>query len=634
MITTEELRLAIKADVAAAVENLKKYDRQTKATQTSTSKMKQTFADMRDMMQGPVAAYNAVTGAIKKIGAEVDKYIMSAVESERATSNLLTVLKATNGVAGMTSSELSRLASEVAQLTLFEDENVTQAEALLLTYKNISKKVFPDAVRASADLATIMDTDLTSATKTLGKALADPIAAAGMLKKAGIVLSAAQKEQIKSFMAVNDVAAAQTVILDALNSSMGGAAEAAAKTATGAYLNMKKAMGETSESVGKDIAYRFNDVITAFTDGFNRVSSWWDSQSKQMKIGDLLEPLLGKKAAKVNISEIERKLVSMGLAWADVIETLREKYQKMEKYRKDTGDNYYDDEINNTLFLISFAEKRSAKEVEAAKKREKAAKDAEQAEKNAEARKKRRQLLAMQEADRLDQLTSNETETYRQMVEDKKALTDEINAYGLRTAMETADELDAITMAETETYRQMAKDKQDKEDEANERILEGKKILAEETIRGLTAIATATIESLASGEDGWKAFGKAGLDAIAAIMEAFAAQYAAMAVAELVDPLTMAKGVGHAAAAVGLGVAAAAVRAIPMAEGGSGIVTKPTLFLAGEAGPEPFAFGGANNKRGMNMGATVHLHFNGSPWAIQEAKAVAMSAIQEANRGY
>jgi len=35
---------------------------------------------------------------------------------------------------------------------------------------------------------------------------------------------------------------------------------------------------------------------------------------------------------------------------------------------------------------------------------------------------------------------------------------------------------------------------------------------------------------------------------------------------------------------------------IPMAAGGTGYVTKPTLFLAGEAGPEQFAFSGANKR--------------------------------------
>ncbi|MDP3790339.1 MAG: hypothetical protein Q8R48_08075 [Candidatus Omnitrophota bacterium] len=34
----------------------------------------------------------------------------------------------------------------------------------------------------------------------------------------------------------------------------------------------------------------------------------------------------------------------------------------------------------------------------------------------------------------------------------------------------------------------------------------------------------------------------------------------------------------------------ATIPAQPMAEGGSGIVTRPTLFLAGEAGPERFSF--------------------------------------------
>jgi hypothetical protein len=40
----------------------------------------------------------------------------------------------------------------------------------------------------------------------------------------------------------------------------------------------------------------------------------------------------------------------------------------------------------------------------------------------------------------------------------------------------------------------------------------------------------------------------------------------------------------------------------PMAEGGYGRVTKPTLFLAGEAGPEDVAFSGANKRFGSASG--------------------------------
>jgi phage-related minor tail protein len=49
--------------------------------------------------------------------------------------------------------------------------------------------------------------------------------------------------------------------------------------------------------------------------------------------------------------------------------------------------------------------------------------------------------------------------------------------------------------------------------------------------------------------------------------------------------------------------------AIPMAGGGSGVVTRPTLFLAGEAGREEFAFSGAGRRfgsGGVGSGADIH----------------------------
>jgi hypothetical protein len=57
------------------------------------------------------------------------------------------------------------------------------------------------------------------------------------------------------------------------------------------------------------------------------------------------------------------------------------------------------------------------------------------------------------------------------------------------------------------------------------------------------------------------------------------------------------------------GMKAAAV--VPMAEGGEGMVTKPTLFLAGEKGPESFAFtpagkeGSKDIKIEINMGGVI-----------------------------
>jgi hypothetical protein len=46
------------------------------------------------------------------------------------------------------------------------------------------------------------------------------------------------------------------------------------------------------------------------------------------------------------------------------------------------------------------------------------------------------------------------------------------------------------------------------------------------------------------------------------------------------------------------------------AAGGDYYVTRPTMFLAGEAGPEAVSFGGANGKRGGSSATTgpIHIH--------------------------
>jgi hypothetical protein len=69
-----------------------------------------------------------------------------------------------------------------------------------------------------------------------------------------------------------------------------------------------------------------------------------------------------------------------------------------------------------------------------------------------------------------------------------------------------------------------------------------------------------------------------------------------------------------------------------MAEGGSGTVNKPTWFLAGEAGPEDFAFG--PKRKGGLSGGTVVNNYYGSPWAIKEAEAMVMGTMARAGRGY
>lgn len=83
-------------------------------------------------------------------------------------------------------------------------------------------------------------------------------------------------------------------------------------------------------------------------------------------------------------------------------------------------------------------------------------------------------------------------------------------------------------------------------------------------------------------------------------------------VAAMVSLATMGANAGPAAAAIASTMALARASAIPMAGGGSGTVRRPTLFLAGEAGPERYSFEPLNriNNQGRSSGNTTINHFN------------------------
>jgi len=57
-----------------------------------------------------------------------------------------------------------------------------------------------------------------------------------------------------------------------------------------------------------------------------------------------------------------------------------------------------------------------------------------------------------------------------------------------------------------------------------------------------------------------------------------------------------------------------------MAKGGFGTVDKPTLFVAGEAGPERYWFSGAKNEQPMpgDQNVTIQAHFHGPVFAEEE----------------
>ena len=149
-----------------------------------------------------------IAAAVGGLAKGLKECMDAAAESEAITAKLNQVIKSTGGVAGVTSKMAIDLAESFSKVTTYEDDAIKSGEAMLLTFTNIGRDVFPQATEATLDLATMMGTDLNNAAIMHGKALNDPIQGVGALRRVGVQLSGVQEQQVKSFVAVNDMAAA------------------------------------------------------------------------------------------------------------------------------------------------------------------------------------------------------------------------------------------------------------------------------------------------------------------------------------------------------------------------------------------------------------------------------------------
>lgn len=212
---------------------------------------------------------------------------------ELAETKLDATLKATASAAGLTADELKRMASGLQDVTTFGDEAIIGAESLLLTFKDIGGDVFPRALESILDVSTAMGQDLKSSTVQLGKALNDPVGGIAALTRVGIQFTDEQKALIKTLTESGDVAAAQGVILEELESQFGGVSRAAALTSDGINQQLNNSFGDLLETIGGVIS----EGMTPYRENLKlEVESINDS---------ITAHLIRKKAIAGNATEIE-----------------------------------------------------------------------------------------------------------------------------------------------------------------------------------------------------------------------------------------------------------------------------------------------------------------------------------------
>ena len=153
--------------------------------------------------------------------------VMSATISQAGAERVLTGrVAATGGAAGFSADELKEQAKALQEVTTYSDQAIMGMQSMMMIFKSVRGDNFTRATQAAMDLSTAIGGSLTTNAMRLGRALEDPVKGMGLLRRAGIVLSASQQQLIKDFMKTGDIAKAQDVILKQVEGTLGGAAKA------------------------------------------------------------------------------------------------------------------------------------------------------------------------------------------------------------------------------------------------------------------------------------------------------------------------------------------------------------------------------------------------------------------------
>lgn len=291
---TEELRVLVTAEVDKAVKALQGVDKKTKETEK-----------LFKSLGGAIgAAFSA------KAMLDFARSASEAWRKQREAVNVLNSVIAATGAAAWTSgAELTDMAAALQKVTNYGDEAVISMQGVLLGFRNIKGDNFERASKAILDMATVMKMDLPSAAQVVGKALDDPINGLGSLSRQGFRFTEAQKKMIAAMVEAGDVVGAQKIILEELDGTYGGAAEAAADYGT----QIKNAAGDVMEGFGKVFAYLgensgamklalslLNETADAFNNfernaarvsGGEKYQDWFNAQSNEEKLKEATDQI-------------------------------------------------------------------------------------------------------------------------------------------------------------------------------------------------------------------------------------------------------------------------------------------------------------------------------------------------------
>jgi hypothetical protein len=203
----------------------------------------------------------------------INKSVDMFNESAQASAQLDATLRSTANAANLNRDALDKQSEALMKKSLFDDDAITSSQSLLATFTKVKDTIYMDAIPAIVDMSTKMGGDLQGTTLQVGKALNDPIKGIAALSRAGVSFTESQKATIKSMVAMNDVAGAQKLILQELQTEFGGSALAASQVGTGPMVVLQHIFEGVREEIGGMVMALIIDLKPALESMIQGLSS-------------------------------------------------------------------------------------------------------------------------------------------------------------------------------------------------------------------------------------------------------------------------------------------------------------------------------------------------------------------------
>ena len=197
--------------------------------------------DVDSVISGIGSLQAVFAGALAglSVSTVMTKFLDETRDAEQEQAQLAAVLRSTGEAAGWSLDQLNDMASELQKNSVFSDGDINKAQTRLLSYTGVVGEQVPRAMQAVIDMSARLGMDLNQSAETIGKALDVPSQGLTALSKQGFRFTDDQKELVKQLEATGKTAEAQGIILQALESSYGGAAKAARDTFGGAIAALR-----------------------------------------------------------------------------------------------------------------------------------------------------------------------------------------------------------------------------------------------------------------------------------------------------------------------------------------------------------------------------------------------------------